>query len=202
MVARYDRRAGSDGMVQRVHQEDACQALGVPPFRKYQNEGGPRPGQIADLLRGAFPSPRADAAVARFADALIWNWLVAGTDGHAKNYSILLAGDQARLAPLYDIASALPYGDHERSLRFAMKLGGDPRVPVDRNPWPATAEELGLDADVLTTRAAGLASVVGDAFSDAAAAQEVAALGRPLPARLVDLIATRATRCRSVLQEG
>ena len=69
------------------------------------------------------PPPRMRCA--RFADALIWNWLIAGTDAHAKNYSLLLAGGQVRLAPLYDIASALPYGTHERKLRFAMKIGGD-----------------------------------------------------------------------------
>jgi serine/threonine-protein kinase HipA len=67
-------------------------------------------------------SPRvADQTLARFFDALAWNWLIAGTDAHAKNYSLLLAGGQVRLAPLYDIASALPY-EHERGLRFAMKL--------------------------------------------------------------------------------
>jgi len=47
---------------------------------------------------------------------------------HAKNYSLLLAADQVRLAPLYDIASALPYGAHERKLRFAMKIGADYQV--------------------------------------------------------------------------
>ena len=73
------------------------------------------------------PPDVAEDAVRRFADALIWNWLIGGTDAHAKNYSLLLAGNQIRLAPLYDIASALPYGTHERKLRFAMKLGGDYR---------------------------------------------------------------------------
>ena len=62
------------------------------------------------------PPRVADDAVWRFADALIWNWLIAGTDAHAKNYSLLLAEDQVRLAPLYDVASALPYGIHERKL--------------------------------------------------------------------------------------
>ena len=74
----------------------------------------------------------------RFADALIWNWLIAGTDAHAKNYSLLLAGAQVRLAPLYDVASALPYPDlHVRRLRFAMKIGGDYRVELCANPGPA-----------------------------------------------------------------
>jgi hypothetical protein len=45
----------------------------------------------------------------RFAGALAFNWLIASTDAHAKNYGLLLAGRQIRLAPLYDIASILPY---------------------------------------------------------------------------------------------
>ena len=65
------------------------------------------------------PPRFADAAAVRFADALIWNWIVGGTDAHAKNYSLLLSADQVRLAPLYDIASGLPYGTHEKKLRFA-----------------------------------------------------------------------------------
>ena len=100
VVTRYDRRARPGGEILRVHQEDLCQALGVPPSRKYQNEGGPGPAQIARLLREAMPPAVADDAVWRFADALIWNWVVAGTDAHAKNYSLLLAGNQIRLAPL------------------------------------------------------------------------------------------------------
>jgi serine/threonine-protein kinase HipA len=108
--------------------------------RKYENEGGPGVEQIAALLRDALPPRESTAAVRRFADALTWNWLIAGTDAHAKNYSLLLAGDQVRLAPLYDVASALPYPEaHVRRLRFAMKLGGDYRVELWQNPWPRVA---------------------------------------------------------------
>ena len=78
-----------------MHQEDLCQALGVPPTRKYQNEGGPGVREVTKLLRDVMPPDVADAAVWRFADALIWNWLIAGTDAHAKNYSLLLAGDRS-----------------------------------------------------------------------------------------------------------
>lgn len=116
VVTRYDRHLAAE-RVTRVHQEDLCQALAVPPARKYQNEGGPGAAEIAVLLRRAMPSRVAQAAVWAFADALAWNWLIAGTDAHAKNYSLLLAGNQVRLAPLYDIASALPYDTHERKLR-------------------------------------------------------------------------------------
>ena len=194
VVERYDRREVG-GETIRIHQEDLCQALGLAPTRKYQNERGPGPGDIAKLLRSAMPPRIADDAVWRFADALIWNWLIAGTDAHAKNYSLLLAGDQVRLAPLYDVASALPYDVHERKLRFAMKIGGDYRVFTHRNNWREGAQELTLDTDALVDRVRVLGALVPDVFADAAKATDVEALGRPLPTRLVDLVADRAARC-------
>jgi len=199
VVSRYDRRAAPGGII-RVHQEDLCQVLGVPPSGKYQNEGGPGPSDIARLLRRSMPPRIADDAVFRFVEALIWNWLIAGTDAHAKNYSLLLANDQVRLAPLYDIASALPYGVHERKLRLAMKIGSDYRVIPNRNTWPAAARELGLNPEAVLTRVRELASVAPRAFADAADAPEVAALGGDLPSRLVDLIADRADRCLRLIE--
>jgi len=194
VVTRYDRVL-DDGRIVRVHQEDLCQALGVPPSRKYQNEGGPTPAQIARLLRTAMLPRTAEQAVWRFADALIWNWLIAGTDAHAKNYSLLLAGDQVRLAPLYDVASALPYGTDEHRLRFAMKIGGSYEVHIRRNPWPRTARDLGLDGEAVVERARELAGIAPGAFADAASAPEVASLDRGLPGRLVELVSERASRC-------
>ena len=198
VVDRYDRRAVGRGLV-RIHQEDLCQALGLPPSSKYQNEGGPSPRDIVRLLRSAMSPRIADEAVWRFLDALAWNWLIAGTDAHAKNYSLLLAGGEVRLAPLYDVASALPYDFHERELRLAMKIGSDYRVFPYRNAWPGAARELGLDADRVLARVRDLAERVADAFSAAAADPSVAELGRPLPTRLVDLVAERAGRCLAVL---
>jgi serine/threonine-protein kinase HipA len=105
VIERYDRRRTESGFI-RVHQEDTCQALGVPPTRKYENEGGPGAIAIVDLLRTY--SGEREEDVASFRDALVFNWLIAGTDAHAKNYSLLIgAGGRVRLAPLYDVASIL-----------------------------------------------------------------------------------------------
>jgi serine/threonine-protein kinase HipA len=194
VVDRYDRREVA-GEITRVHQEDLCQALGMTPSRKYENEGGPGPSDIAKLFRSAMPPRAADDAVWRFADALIWNWLIAGTDAHAKNYSLLLAEDQIRLAPLYDVASALPYDIDERKLKFAMKIGGEYRVFPYRDTWPAAARDLALDADALVSRVRVLATLAPDVFVDAAKAPDVEALGRPLPTHLIDLVADRSKRC-------
>jgi serine/threonine-protein kinase HipA len=95
VVERYDRRA-SGGRVLRIHQKDLCQALSIAPGRKYQNDGGPRAPQIAGLLRRVMSPRNADLAVLRFFDALVWNWLIGGTDAHAKNYSLVdLIADRA-----------------------------------------------------------------------------------------------------------
>ena len=198
VVDRYDRREDG-GEVTRIHQEDLCQALGLPPTRKYQNEQGPSPGQISELFRRVMSPRVADDAVRRFIDALAWNWLIGGTDAHAKNYSLLLAGGQVRLAPLYDIASVLPYGTHERALRFAMKIGGDYRVFFYQNTWGKAADELGVSRDDVIHRVRALTDKVAAAFADAATAPDVVALGRTLPGRLVDVIAERAKRCAQLL---
>ena len=199
VVERYDRRPTPDG-VARVHQEDVCQALGLHPARKYQADGGPGPVAVADLFRRSMSPAAADDAVGRFADALIWNWVVAGTDAHAKNYSLLLAGGEVRLAPLYDIASALPYGESEHALRFAMKLGRDHKVTTYRNPWPGVARDLGLRERELVERARHLSMAAADAFSASAGTADIAALGSGLPARMVDLVAGRAMRCLRALE--
>ena len=198
VIERYDRRVLGDTII-RIHQEDLCQALGHSPFAKYQNEGGPAPRDVVALLRRAMAPRVAEDAISRFVDALIWNWLIAGTDAHAKNYSLLLAGDQVRLAPLYDIASALPYETHERELRLAMTIGGDDRVATESNRWSGAARELGLDTDVLVARVRELAHRAPDAFADAARVEDVAALAKPVATRLVGLVAARCERCRRLV---
>lgn len=198
VVDRYDRQAAGDRLL-RVHQEDICQALSIHPARKYQSQGGPSPRKIARLLREVIPPRLADEAVWRFFDALAWNWLIAGTDGHAKNYSLLLAGANVRLAPFYDIASALPYRTHERKLRLAMKIGGDYDVYSRRNRWREAARDLGVNPEAAVDRVLALARQTPEAFAAAAASPEVVALGRPLPARLVDLVSVRVARCVSLL---
>lgn len=145
------------------------------------------------------PAGLADVSVWRFADALVWNWVIAGTGAHAKNYGLLLAGSQVRFAPLYDIASALPYSAHERRLHLAMKLG-DKGYGVNgqrRSTWAALAGQLGLDGDHLRARALALVTAAPDAFTQAAG--ELPRLGSALPGRLVAAVTERARRCAAAL---
>jgi len=194
VVTRYDRIA-EGGQILRVHQEDLCQALAIPPSRKYQNEGGPSARDVIALLRREIAPSEAESAVAGFVDALIWNWVIAGTDAHAKNYSLLLSGRALRLAPLYDIASGLPYGLHERKLKMAMKIGNDYDLFHMWDRWARAAEEWGLDPDSLRGRVIELTARAPDAFADVAAEPAVQGLGRKGPVRLVDAVSRRAKRC-------
>lgn len=201
VAERYDRVASRSGWMRRIHQEDVCQALGLPPDRKYQNEGGPTPTAIASLLRRVLPGTQADAAVWRFFDALALNWLICGTDAHSKNYSLLLAGRQVRLAPLYDLASALPYpGMPLQKLRLAMKFGGSYLVTSrSAEMWALVGKELGLSSDLVVARARSLMDRLPDAFSEAAREPSVAAIESTMPTRLADAVAGRVERSKATL---
>ncbi|MFT7599273.1 MAG: serine/threonine-protein kinase HipA [Acidimicrobiales bacterium] len=201
VVERFDRQL-VDGALRRIHTEDLCQSLSVHPARKYQAEGGPSAKDIVELLRSVVPGLAASEDVWRFVDALAFNWLIAGTDAHAKNYSLLLAGTQVRLAPLYDIASILPYDDSAgRKIKLAMKIGDDYRLDrIDRRQaWQSMASDLGLPADAVLTRVHDLALRLAAAFNQAAADTIPAGLQTDFPERLTELVAERAQRCANLL---
>lgn len=145
IVERYDRIKLS-GQTIRIHQEDCCQALSRPPEKKYQNEGGPSATEVFKLIRNHSSKPQEDAI--RFLDALIFNYLICGTDAHAKNFSLLIAGKgQVRLAPLYDLISILPYEQYEpRKAKLAMKIGGHYRLwEIGKTEWRKAAKEWQFD---------------------------------------------------------
>lgn len=201
VVERYDR-IRQDSTAVRVHQEDVCQALGLPPTAKYQSDGGPTPEQVISLLRQEIrPSRAAIDNVARFVDALAFNWIIAGTDAHAKNYSVLLTGAQVRLAPMYDVASALPYDDmYLPRLRMAMRIGGEYRIEaVAGRHWRRFAAGNGLDPDATVARIDDLAARLPACLARSTRKAEVQALGSGLPARLIDRVTARALRCRKAL---
>jgi serine/threonine-protein kinase HipA len=124
--ARFRPAAGT--WIARLPQEDFCQALGVAPDRKYQSDGGP---SATDCLAVLANSERAEEDRTRFALAQLAFWLLAATDGHAKNFSIQhRRGGRFGLAPLYDVLSAWP-------------IIGD---GADRVPYPRARLALGVKA--------------------------------------------------------
>jgi serine/threonine-protein kinase HipA len=109
VVSRYDRRFDDERNVERVHQEDACQALGVDEASggdKYQSHGGPSLQRLARVL--------ADFAPPRDRERLLalttLNVAVGNADAHAKNVSIMHSPDgDVRLASAYDITPTTFY---------------------------------------------------------------------------------------------
>jgi serine/threonine-protein kinase HipA len=168
VVERYDRLPAIPGsaFLQRVHQEDTCQALGLMPTRKYQEDGGPGVPQIVMLIRNQSSQPQAD--VDRFLQANMFNWLIGGTDAHAKNYSLLIgAGDDFRLAPLYDLSSQLPYTQLVQQ-RLSMKIGDRYEIGrIDRGNWQQLAKSCAVEDERVLAPLMGMADALPDVISAA-----------------------------------
>lgn len=141
LVERYDRQVTPDGQLQRLHQEDFCQALGVVPEYKYQNEGGPDLAQAFGLLRRA-TRPSAPH-ILKLLDFVIFNTLIGNHDAHAKNFSLLSTPRGAILAPLYDALSTAVYPN--LTDKMAMKIGSKYRfTEVQARHWERFASDAGL----------------------------------------------------------
>ncbi len=168
VVERFDRRwqnipanaqnkrgfvPASDTWIARLPQEDFCQIAGVAPNQKYEADSGPGIRQGLDFLAG---SQDANADQARFILAQLAFWLLAATDGHAKNFSVFLErGGHYRMTPLYDVLSAWPIigkganllAAHDARLAMALHAKsahykmGDIRV----RHWQSLAQTSGVD---------------------------------------------------------
>lgn len=197
VVSRYDRWEDSSGTIRRAHQEDVCQAFGVHPGAKYEEDGGPTVEGTVSLIRRFSSDPEGDTR--RYADALIFNWLVCGTDAHAKNYSFLHRGgsDGVVLAPLYDLVSSMPYELDYRTARkgrLAQKMdkAATFRDADYRGAWVRMSGILGIPEDSLVNRAVELADRAPQAMKTAVG-ELPANLRRKRVARdMVDMIHERS----------
>lgn len=198
-VTRYDRQYQA-GRWWRVHQEDFCQALGVMPHREYQNQGGPSPVQIGEVLHQYSVQPQVDRA--NFLLALVFNWLIGDSDAHAKNYSLLIgSGGSVRLAPFYDISSALPYPQIDRrKLKMAMKVGSHYRWHgISLRDWLVLGSEMGFPHGYTREVLGLVAESIADLAAAVAAEMRHSGAGHPVIGSLVDAISGAADRCLAML---
>ncbi|WP_271898329.1 type II toxin-antitoxin system HipA family toxin [Candidatus Phyllobacterium onerii] len=197
VIERYDRR-NLAGKTVRIHQEDMCQALSVMPTLKYENQGGPGITTISNRVLAASRDPVRDRQT--FMEANIFNWVIGGTDAHAKNYSMLIGVlAEARLAPLYDISSILPHlGEGEvqaemRDLKLAMKI--DKTYQLDEvmpRYWERCASAAKVSTEYTMEAVRRQVTVMPDMVSDCAASVRAEGLTHEIVDRLVDTIAGRA----------
>jgi len=155
VVERFDRTPSSDGSwIIRLPQEDLCQATGTSPLRKYQSDGGPGIAQIMEMLLG---SDHAERDRHDFFKTQMIFWVLAATDGHAKNFSIAhLPGGRYRATPIYDVLSAHPVigkGKNQISphkAKLAMAVRGSTNYylidKIQRRHWIKQAQQVGLGA--------------------------------------------------------
>jgi len=171
---RYDRARAADGTWTRIHQEDLCQALGYAPAFKYETEGGPGIDAISRLLT-TLPGPDSYEARSRFFDALVLSWAIGATDGHAKNYSLVLSGGAAALAPLYDINSAIPYTRpwgkryaNMRKLHSALRIGTETAFTrIKAEHWQTVARQLRLKPGTAIEQVERISREIGPALAQA-----------------------------------
>jgi serine/threonine-protein kinase HipA len=186
VVHRYDRIVGTDGSVERVHQEDFCQAVSMPPTKKYQEEGGgPSLRRLAEVLRNvAVPG-----SVERLLSAAVVNVLVGNGDAHAKNFSLLHHRDgQITLAPTYDVMSTLYYHQDELAM-YVDDVRRTSHVTLDRlineavswNIQRARAIEI---ADSLMDRLPAAVDAARDQTTD-------------VPQEIVEIVRQQASRLRN-----
>lgn len=207
VVERFDRRFTDTGAIVRLPQEDMCQALGVSPLRKYQADGGPG---ITAIIKDVLSSSQREQDIRDFYKTQIFFWLLAATDGHAKNFSIaLLAGGRYRATPLYDILSAHPIIGTKRAqlapqrARLAMGVKGESGLhyrigEIRRRHWYTHAREVGLDASSVDDIIRELIEA-----TDPAIEQVAAMLPRHFPAHVAESIfaGLRAQRDKLARQE-
>ena len=199
VVERYDR-ARLATSIRRLHQEDMCQVLGLPPTKKYQNEGGPGCAELSEAIWTHSGEPGDDART--FARAVMLNWIIGGTDAHAKNFSMLI-GPQGlgRLAPLYDVASVLPYDADLRRLKMATKIGGKYLLDeVHSRHWAKFATEARLPSADVIDMGRTMGEMLPAAFARTVDDARANGLDHPILQRMYEVLNARSEHCARILE--
>lgn len=154
IVERYDRKRGEPGRLIRLHQEDFCQALGVPPDQKYESEGGPSLSQCFALLSDRSIKPSVDRK--HLLNWVVFNYLIGNADAHAKNIALLLTKEGPLLAPFFDLLCTGVYKDLTDKL--SMKIGGENRPKwIQHRHWQRFAEDTVIKPKLVISTLQGMA---------------------------------------------
>lgn len=180
VTTRYDRITQNDGSVERVHQEDFCQALSVHPSRKYESDGGPTMRDIMSLVESSVSPSYRENNLHVMRSLFSFNLVTAGVDAHAKNSSFILSGDHILVAPAYDLISAHGLWRSQEVLRKhgpAVKYGKAKKYhEISANNIARTADTLGMSRSDFNEMLHGMAnllpSILEEVASDLPAAMQ------------------------------
>ncbi|HEX4266472.1 MAG TPA: type II toxin-antitoxin system HipA family toxin [Steroidobacteraceae bacterium] len=194
VIERFDRIWATDGRLLRIPQEDCCQALSVPPSRKYESHGGPGICDLIELLKGS-DVPEEDQKTLFKAQIIFW--VLGATDGHAKNFSLRLApGGRFRLTPIYDVLSAQPNVDAKQirlnRMKMAMAIGNTRHYVVHTiagRHFVETGDQCGLPARLVSDAMHEIGDTGKESIDTA-----IAALPADFPAHIADSVSTGAKR--------
>jgi serine/threonine-protein kinase HipA len=151
---------------------------------------------MADVLR-RHVSDVPDAQVEALCRAVAYDWLVLAPDSHAKNRSVLLSGRQVRLAPMYDVASILPYDVHPKKVKLAQRIGGEYRASViAHRHWDRLAADVGVEPAWMRETVVALATALPDAMADAVASSRLTESEGAAAKRLHGLLVEWTGWCR------
>lgn len=208
VLERYDRAIDDSGTMQRIHQEDVCQALAVLPEHKYEAATAARqargPG-VQEMIQLAGESADPPATEMHWFRAVIFNLLIGGTDAHAKNYGLIWsARSQWHPAPLYDLNSILPwmrpYGTQvdQQKVKLAMRMGGHYHLDhIQMHHIEAQAKSCGIPANVAISETTSLATRVGKTLTQISDQLQAEGCSTAFLQRLVDSIAANSRRWES-----
>jgi serine/threonine-protein kinase HipA len=196
MVERYDRKRTAPGEIERLHQEDFCQALGVIPEMKYEQEGGPGFKSCFRLVEECSDEPILDTlSLLKWA---LFNFLIGNADAHAKNLSFLYAGGTIRLAPFYDLLSTAVY--ERLNNKFAMKMGGqkDPRYLMASH-LARFAAEIGIEPRTVRAQLLELCRKVEEATGPLAESFRVAYQRPIIVEKIIRVVDQRLRKAHSLI---
>jgi len=198
LVERYDRLQHNDGTISRLHQEDFCQALSVPPELKYEEEGGPGIERSLDLIDRAAARPAADRL--SFIRMLIFHYLVGNADAHGKNYALLYRGKAPDLAPLYDVVCTAAYPRLAKKL--AMAIGGRSVADtIQLKHWLTLVPDTRAAQRLLVRDLTELAGRIGDEADKLLAEFEGAGITHKILKTIRAVIETRATHLLRITEK-
>ncbi|PZA10034.1 type II toxin-antitoxin system HipA family toxin [Rhodopseudomonas palustris] len=199
LIERYDRMKQPGGRIIRLHQEDFCQTLSVPPELKYEDEGGPGVQRCLDLIDRATARPAAGRL--SFIRMLIFHYLVGNADAHGKNYALLYQSARPDLAPLYDVVCTAAYPRLAKKL--AMKIGGR-NVPdtILLEQWQAFMPGTRSAQRLLVKNLSELAGRIGAAADELLAELRDAGIDHPILETVRSVIDTRATHLLRIAEKA